>query len=167
MAEHGIRDYGLAKRKAAKQLNLPPDHALPSNSEVDQALQERQALFEPEEQTAWLQKLRLEAMQVMRVFAAFEPVLVGAVASGAVSEHSQIELDILVETSKEFEQTLINQGIEFKSQDRGGRMAYLIYADPADVLVRMVIHEPRSGQRPHLSLKQLEKLLAASAPNDD
>jgi hypothetical protein len=53
------------------------------------------------------------------------------------SEHSLIELDLDAESSKDFEQFLINRGIEFKIQDKGGRMAYLIYSEPTDVLVRM------------------------------
>lgn len=162
IAEHGITDYGLAKRKAARQLGLPEGNGLPSNEEVDAALIERQALYEPEEVAQHLAALRDQALEVMRVFARFDPALTGAVASGAVSEHSLIELDITADSSKDFEQFLINQGIEFKVQDKGGRMAYLIYSEPMDVLVRLVANEGRhipGGSRSRLSLKQLEKLL--------
>ncbi len=60
-----------------------------------------------------------------------------------------------------FEQFLVNQGIEFKIQDRGGRMAYLLYAEPADVQVRLISaenHFAQNGTRPRLSLAQLAKL---------
>lgn len=162
IAEHGIRDYGLAKRKAARQLGLPEGLGLPTNEEIDQALIERQSLYEPAEQTALLAALRNEALEVMQVFERFNPVLTGAIASGAVSEHSTIELDIQVDSSKDFEQHLINQDIEFKVLDRGGQMAYLIYAQPADVLVRLPTKEHRhthTGSRPQLNLKQLSKLI--------
>lgn len=161
IAEDGVADFGQAKRKAARQLGLPEGQGLPSNDEVDAALIQRQDLYEPEEQAETLARLRGQALAVMGVFARFAPVLTGAVATGAVSEHSLIELEITADSSKDFEQLLINRGIEFKIQDRGGRMAYLIYAEPADVLVRLVAPENRhalhSG-RPRLSLRQLESL---------
>ena len=164
MAEHGIHDYGQAKRKAARQLNLPDGHGWPSNEEIDMALIERQALFDGPEQTEWLTELRTEALKVMLVFAKFEPSLTGAVASGAVAEHSQIELEILVGNSKEFEQHLVNQEIEFKVLDRGAKLAYLVYAEPADVLIHLSPLENRHSRRQtHLSIKQLEKLLGDRA----
>lgn len=161
--EHGIGDYSHAKRKAARQLGLPEGVSLPSNEEIDQAMIERGNLFEPEDQAALLQQLRHQAYEVMQVFQRFSPRLTGGLAVGAASEHSIIELDILAESSKEFEQFLINQNIEFKVQDRNGQMAYLVYAQPADVLVRLVEHGGRSGiggGKPHLTLEKLDSLLA-------
>ena len=163
IAEHGLHDYALAKRKAARQLGLSDGHGMPSNEEVDAALLERQSLFEPEEQVAMLDRLRRQAMEVMQVFERFRPVLTGGVASGAVSEHSLIELDIPQDASKDFEQFLINRNIGYKVQDRAARMAYLIYGEPADILVRMVPLETRHGHAIHLSLERLNKLLAELA----
>lgn len=164
MAEHGLRDYAVAKRKAARQLGLPDGHAMPSNEEIDAALADRQALFEPEEQAGLLADLREQAREVMRVFARFDPALTGAAVSGAVSEHSLIELEITEDASKDFEQFLVNREIGYKVQDRAGRMAYLIYAEPADVQVRMVAREARHGHSQRLSLERLEKLIAESKP---
>lgn len=162
IAEHGIQDYSLAKRKAARQLGLPEGYSLPRNDEIDAALIERQALFEPEEQVAMIEALRSQALEVMRVFTRFDPVLTGGVVTGAVTEHSQIELDLNAESSKDFEQFLLNQSIEFKVLDRAGRMAYLIYSEPADVIVRILDTEPYNtpgGARPRLTLAQLERML--------
>lgn len=162
LAEHGIRDYGLAKRKAARQLGLPDGHGMPSNEEVDAALMLRRDLYAPEELTGTLGALRAQALAVMRVFQRFDPVLSGAVASGAVSEHSLIELDIAAENSKDFEQFLLNQGIEFKVRDQAGRQAYLVYAEPADVWVRLLPTENRlapGGARARITLARLQKLV--------
>ncbi len=161
ISEHGIQDYNLAKRKAARHLGIPDAQGLPSNEEVDSALIQRQDLYDPEEQATILAALREQAIAVMRVFHRFAPSLTGAVAIGAVSEHSLIELEITADSSKDFEQFLVNQGIEFKIQDRGGRMAYLLYAEPADVQVRLISaenHFAQNGTRPRLSLAQLAKL---------
>ncbi|OYY95449.1 MAG: hypothetical protein B7Y41_02805 [Hydrogenophilales bacterium 28-61-23] len=163
IAEHGIQDYALAKRKAARSLGLPDGSGLPSNDEIDAALIYRQSLYEPEEQAELLLGLRQQALAVMRVFEPFSPSLTGTVASGAVSDHSLIELDINSDSSKDFEQYLVNKNIEFKTQDKGGRMVYLIYSEPADVLVRIGTGENHHGnagaRRPKLNLSQLEKLL--------
>ncbi len=159
MAEHGLRDYALAKRKAARQLGLPEGGAMPSNEEVDAALLERQALFEPEEQALLLANLRHQAKEVMLVFERFRPVLTGGVATGVVSEHSLVELEIPLEASKDFEQFLVNRSIDYKVQDKAGRMAYLIYSEPTDVLVRLVSLDTRHGNAPHLSMNRLNKLL--------
>jgi len=167
IAEHGIRDYALAKRKAARSLGLPEGQSLPSNEEVDAALMYRQTLFEPEEQAALLLALRQQALAVMRVFESFSPFLAGMVASGAVSEHSLIELDIGADSSKDFEQFLVNRSIEFKIQDKAGRMAYLIYSEPTDVLVRIMPsegHHAALNSRTRLSLQQLEKLMQRECP---
>lgn len=162
MAEHGIRDYALAKRKAARQLGFPEGAGLPSNEEVDQALMERQSLFEPHGQRLLLSELQEEALQVMLTLDRFDPILSGAVASGAVTPHSVIELDIQADSSKDFEQFLVNQKIEFKVMDQAGKKAYLIYAEPADVLVRIPTKDRHPGynsQKGHLSIKQLRKLV--------
>ncbi len=164
MAEHGLRDHAVAKRKAARQLGLPEGHVMPSNEEIDAALSERQALFQPEERANLLADLREQAREVMRVFARFEPALTGAAVTGAVSEHSLIELEIAEEASKDFEQFLVNREITYKIHDRAARMAYLIYSEPADVLVRMVTLDARHAHAPRLSLARLEKLLAETGP---
>jgi hypothetical protein len=167
IAEHGIRDYAQAKRKAARSLGLPEGHSLPSNDEIDAALVYRQSLFEPAEQAQRLLHLRQQALAVMREFEDFSPILVGLLASGIASEHSLIELDLDAESSKDFERFLINRGIEFKIQDKGGRMAYLIYSEPTDVLVRLNpgdTHHGGSGPRIRLTREHLEKLLQEALP---
>ncbi|MBI5330827.1 MAG: hypothetical protein HZB71_09470 [Betaproteobacteria bacterium] len=165
IAEHGIQDYTLAKRKAARQLGLPEGQDMPSNEEIEAALAERQALYEPEELATVLAELRQEAMEVMEVFARFQPALTGPVATGIVSEHSLIELEISAESSKEFEQFLVNQSIEFKIQDRPGRMGYLIFAEPTDVLIRLIPPELRhapGAPRLRMSRQQLAHALATA-----
>ena len=45
IAEHGLTDWTLAKRKAARQLMLPETAGLPSNDEIEAALADHHALF--------------------------------------------------------------------------------------------------------------------------
>jgi hypothetical protein len=45
MAEHGIRDFLFAKRKAAERFGVVDGSVLPRNTEIEEALQEYQRLF--------------------------------------------------------------------------------------------------------------------------
>ena len=47
MAENGIEDFGLAKRKAAERLGISHAGVLPSNSRIQECLAERQRIFAP------------------------------------------------------------------------------------------------------------------------
>ncbi|MDP1897375.1 MAG: hypothetical protein Q8K43_05770, partial [Sulfurimicrobium sp.] len=68
IAEDGIQDYSLAKRKAARQLGAADTHSLPSNSEVQQALRLHQELYQKNEQPLLLKQLRTEALAAMYLF---------------------------------------------------------------------------------------------------
>jgi hypothetical protein len=167
MSEAGIRDYALAKRKAARQLGVASPQPLPSNDEVDAALLEYRALFEPEAHQRDLRALRAEALEVMRALARFEPILTGGTVTGAISPHSEIEIELYSDSSKDFERYLLNEEIAFKTEERPGMSLYLLYAEPADVLVRVLppqsLHGRRGGRddaRKRVTVTQLAQLLA-------
>lgn len=96
MAEHGIQDFSLAKRKAAARLGVSSrEGALPSNAQIQERLVERRRIFEPDDvHFRRLEKLRLVASDVMRVLDGFRPKLVGAVLDGTATVHSPIELHV-------------------------------------------------------------------------
>jgi hypothetical protein len=94
MSEHGIRDFALAKRKAAERLGLRGRAALPSNAQVQERLVARQRLFEPDELGARIAKLRRLATDVMAQLEEFRPKLVGAVLDGTATINSAIELHV-------------------------------------------------------------------------
>jgi broad specificity phosphatase PhoE len=50
MAEHGIADYGMAKRKAARSLGVGEGEALPTNEEIEAELRAWQSLYQEDEQ---------------------------------------------------------------------------------------------------------------------
>ncbi len=169
MAEHGIRDYALAKRKALRQLGLAAGQAMPGNEEVDAALREYRALYEPDAQQAELMALRRQALEAMIDLQAFPLLLVGGVANGAISRHSDIEFDLYLDATKSFEQFLLKEGIAYESSDRGGHAVFLLYAEPADVVVRIMPehaqHQARRGKQDmpsRLTRGQLEKLVLES-----
>ncbi len=176
IAENEVSDFGQAKRKAARQLGAPDSHSLPSNEEVEMALAEHHRLFVQDSDSP-LRALREQALEVMRVFAAFHPRLVGGVATGRAvglaSGRTNIEIDLYIDSSKALEQFLVNQDIEFRSIEQAGRTLYQLYSDPADVWLRILPENALRADGPgrdeplrRLSMAQLESLLSEDADGD-
>lgn len=169
MAEHGIKDHALAKRKAARQVGVTSANWLPSNEEIDGELRAYLALFEPESHASDLEELRRQAAEVMHALARFQPVLTGALAQGIAPPHTDIELEVYADSSKEFEHFLLNDDIAFKAEERRGESFFRLYAEPADVMVHVLPGqaiqsaargEPESRRR--LTLAQLQRQMAAA-----
>lgn len=112
MAESGL-DWLGARAKAARRLGVGPGVAKQvGESDIRQALLAHQKLFEPGSDLT-LYRLRQAALQVMRQLDRFNPALHGAIAAGAVTDHTPIELSAEVDSEKELESYLLNAGIEF------------------------------------------------------
>jgi hypothetical protein len=118
IAEQGIRDYHVAKHKAATRLGLPDHVALPRNAEIEDALREHQRLFQTRSQPLQLSRLREAAVEALRFFARFEPRLVGAVLDGTADQHSSVCLHLFADDPRELAAFLHSQGIPFDEQDR-------------------------------------------------
>lgn len=117
MAEHGISDYGTAKRKAAKQLGAGDDDALPSNAEVETELRAYQMIFQGEEQNDRLRDMRQNGLEMMNFLEAFQPRMTGAVLDGTAGRYAAIELDLFADSSKDVEIFLLSHGISYSSSD--------------------------------------------------
>lgn len=94
MIEHGIIDYGLAKRKAAQRLSVSTLGALPSNAQIEACLAERQRIFEADGHADRLWELRQVALSVMHQLAGFEPRLAGPVLAGTATSASRVEVHV-------------------------------------------------------------------------
>jgi hypothetical protein len=123
ISESGLRDYAIAKRKAAARLGVGDDVTLPKNSEVDNALREHQRLFHAHDQPRQLQRLRDVAADAMRFFAAFEPRLVGAVLDGSADEHSAVCLHLFSDDPDAPARHLDEHGIDYATDSRRLRIS--------------------------------------------
>ena len=94
MVESGIRDYQLAKRKAAVRLGLGESRDLPRNDEIEREREAYQRLFGDEERARHVTALRRHALEAMRLLEPFGPRLVGPVLSGTADRHSEICLHL-------------------------------------------------------------------------
>ncbi len=123
MAEHGIRDFFVAKRKAAERLGVTDGAAvLPKNTEIETALAEYQRLFGRESHEESLQAQRRAALAAMRELRDFEPRLVGPVLSGTATEHSEVQLHLFTDYAESVALKLIDRGIAHEVTERRLRM---------------------------------------------
>ena len=117
MAEDGVDDFALAKRKAAKQLGAPESEALPGNDEVEAELRAYRALYQPEEHSERIVELRRIALDAMRALERFSPYLTGPVLKGTAGPYAEIELQLFPESAKEVELFLLERRIAYATQE--------------------------------------------------
>jgi hypothetical protein len=125
MAEDGIDDFALAKRKAARQLGAPETEALPRNDEIEEELRAYRALYQPEEHSERITELRRIALDAMRALERFSPYLTGPVLKGTAGPYAEIELQLFPESPKEVEFFLLERRLAFATHEgkrfSGGR----------------------------------------------
>lgn len=147
MAEDGVTDFSLAKRKALRHLGLPDSHPLPPNTEIEDALRSHNAIFHADDQPALLHFLRSESVKLMRLLAPFRPYLVGPVLDGTAGRHSEIELQLFADSAKEVEIFLLNQGIPFEHEPpRSERAEAVFVVDNGEAIAHLVVY-PTADER--------------------
>jgi hypothetical protein len=122
MAEHGIRDFLVAKRKAAERFGVTDGAVLPKNTEIEMALVEYQRLFGGDTHTESLHAQRAAALHAMRQLSGFEPRLVGSVLSGTATRHSDVQLHLFAERPEAVTIWLLDQGIRHDLTTRRVKM---------------------------------------------
>jgi hypothetical protein len=122
VCELGLEDYGQAKRKAALQLGIGGEHALPDNAQVQAAVREHQRLFAGDRQPRQLQALRRAALEAMAFLAPFQPRLVGAVLDGTADRHSAVTLHLFSDPPEAVAVFLADQRIAFEQDTQRLRM---------------------------------------------
>ncbi len=122
MAEHGIRDFLVAKRKAAERFGVTDGAVLPKNTEIELALVEYQRLFGRDSHPESLHAQRAAALQAMRQLSGFKPRLVGSVLSGTATEHSEVQLHLFAERPEAVTLWMMDQGIRHEVTARRVKM---------------------------------------------
>jgi hypothetical protein len=153
MFEHGVDDYGLAKRKAAERLGASEYAVLPKNAEIDAALAEYQRLFAADTHADTLAAQRRAAIDAMELLEEFEPRLVGPVLSGTATPHQEISLHVFSDTPEAVSLKLLEERIQYRVAEHRVKMnaervlpipavQFSVYDFPVEALVF-----PRDGIR--------------------
>lgn len=150
--EEGVRDYGLAKRKAADHLGMTGRREMPANTEIENAVLERNRLFaSAETQREYRDRLRAAAL-VMERLGSLEPRLVGPLLLGILEPQPVINLHGFAETVEEVIFLLGDMGIQCRSGDRhyrggsGTRVPFLSFRGPDGLDVELTVF-PANGIR--------------------
>jgi hypothetical protein len=113
MAEDGVDDFALAKRKAARQLGAADTQSLPANDEIEAELRAYQSLYQGEEQRERIHELRTVALEAMRSLADFNPYLAGPVLKGTAGRYADIDLQLFTDDLKAVEFFLLNRNLAY------------------------------------------------------
>ena len=180
IVEHGLADWALAKRKAARQLMLPDTTAMPSNDEIELALAGHHALFGGDAHAASLRSMRAQALQWMNRLATWQPLLVGGVAAGWATEHSDIRLELVADDPKALEIDLAGHGVAYTAlpaRESAGATHLMIESrdgkpGQGGCTIRLAIltptqrrNRPRKADEPRLDIAALSALIGEEPPS--
>jgi hypothetical protein len=149
MAEDGIEDYALAKRKAARQVGDPDTRELPTNEEIDEALKAYRQIYHQKEHRDRIRALRETALRAMRELAQFNPYLTGSVLTGNAGKYADVNLQLYTDNPKAVELFLIDRDIPYRTtQSRlycGGEpvMAPVYVVTDEDIEIELTVLSPR------------------------
>lgn len=122
MAEHGIQDFLVAKKKAAERYGVDEGSVLPKNTEIEAALVARQRLFGPQQHQHSLDGLRRTAIDAMVLLRKFEPRLVGSVLSGSATEYADIQLHVFSDNPEAVFLHLMDNRFDYEVLERRLKM---------------------------------------------
>lgn len=128
MREQGVRDFLLAKRKAADRLGVVDRQSLPANQEIADALAAQQRLFGGAAHEQNLHDLRQAALRAMGLLKAYKPRLVGPILAGTATAHTDVSLHLFAPTPEEVAFMLLERGIRYRTADRRVRLTQSEYS---------------------------------------
>ena len=165
MAQEGIDDFALAKRKAARRLGAADSEALPANDEIEAELRDYLALYQSDVHPERITELRRVALDAMLALECFNPYLTGPVLAGLAGPYAEIELQLFPESSKEVELHLLDLKLPYDASDERrytgdrARAVAVIALSWDGVPLRLSVFDPRD-ERAAMKTTQLGKVAA-------
>ena len=118
IVNQGVRDYRVAKHKAAERLGVSGHGALPGNPEIEAAVAEHLQLFGGDDHADRLRLTRVAALGAMKLLLEFTPRLVGPVLSGTADENSAVNLHVFTDSPESVAFELDRIGISYRAYER-------------------------------------------------
>jgi len=149
MAEDGMDDAALAKRKAARQLGVLDARALPGNDEVEAELRTYRALYQAGEQDLRSAELLRVALDAMRALQRFNPYLTGTVLKGLAGPYATIDLQLFPGNPKEVELFLLDRNLPYETEEARRfagdreRAAAVLTIEWRELPLRLTVCDPR------------------------
>ncbi len=156
--DEGLKDYRVAKVRAAEQLGVSNQNAAqPTNEQIEAAIHKRIRLFDAETQPILLKHHRQVALEAMDFLKNYNPYLTGSALEGTSSEHSAVTLLLAADSPEEVIFFLEDHQIPFQSFDRkirlGNKQAEYFpllrfYADDVEVELMILPYDERFANSP-------------------
>jgi len=118
IVDQGIRDYRVAKQKAAERLGIGSRGALPGNAEIEAAVVDHLQIFGGESHADLLRLMRTAALSAMELLGDFSPRLVGPVLLGTADDNSAVNLHLFADSAEMVAMEIGDMGIQFRSYER-------------------------------------------------
>ena len=118
IVEHGIRDFRVAKIKAAERLGIGGRGSLPGNAEIELAVSNHLSLFGGDSHTSHLGQLREAALSAMDMLTEFSPRLVGPVLQGTADHNSAVNLHVFADSPESVAMELHARGYDCRAYER-------------------------------------------------
>ena len=118
IVNHGVRDYRVAKQKAADRLGINGRGSLPGNAEIEAAVAEHLQLFGGDSHADHLRLMRVAALSAMEMLSDFEPRLVGPVLVGTADHNSAVNLHVFADSPEAVAMELDGLGLNFRPYER-------------------------------------------------
>jgi hypothetical protein len=112
--EEGIKDYFFAKKKAAKSLGLNENVSLPTNLQIDKAIEEFHKIFNQDTNIEFLEHFKDQALNVMDLFKSFKPHLMNELTKGIIPKFPEIKINLFADNIKDIEYVLLNSEISYE-----------------------------------------------------
>ena len=144
------KEYKQAKLKAAKTFGL---HYLPSNIEVAMEIDRIADENEGPARQERLVRMRKEALRLMKIVHAYDPVLVGSVWRGTIHHESDVDIIVHHEESEDVVKTLERNNLKITRKERvsvtkrGKKKAsfHIHVQSPINEQVEIVVHSPEEA----------------------
>ena len=118
IVDHGLRDYHVAKIKAAERLGLNARGSLPGNVEIERAVGERLQLFSGDSHADVLRMMRVTALSAMSLLSPFTPRLVGPVLHGTADANVPVDLHVFTDSAEAVALWLSELGVSYRPYER-------------------------------------------------
>ena len=118
IVDQGIRDYRVAKQKAAERLGVGTRGALPGNAEIEAAVVDHLQIFGGDSHADLLRLMRTAALSAMELLGDFSPRLVGPVLLGPADDNSAVNLHLFADSAEIVAMEIGDMGIQFRSYER-------------------------------------------------
>ena len=149
IATEGQHNYHAAKKKAADRMGTSERLALPSNSEVEEALRRYQGLYGGAAHVENLERLRAGAVDAMYYLEKYNPRLVGPVLEGTANKHSRVTLHVFSDSMESVILHFLERGTPFSQEQRqirwhdgGHRIIPIVVIEESGTKVELAVFSP-------------------------